>query len=488
MMRPRDSKDEGYTQLHTQTISASCDDVLKDADAVAISYQIQAGQISVREAVDAAIARAERVNPALNAISNPLFEAARRQADHKRHAGVFGGVPTFVKDSDFVVGSPRSFGSRALSTKPGRLDSAFVKQLLSLGVSILGTSTMSEFGLTASTETLAHGNTHNPWGVGYSPGGSSGGSASLVAAGVVPIAHGNDGGGSIRIPASCCGLVGLKPSCNRLVAMENSTLLPVKIIHQGILSRTVRDTATFLVGSQQYYRNPRLPVVTQVREPGRHLQIGFFTEYDPERPTHPECVNAVEDTAHLLESLGHAIKPVPPLFDKNFLEDFFLLWAAMAYSIARLGRWFIDPDFDRTKVEPFTAGLVDFFKENFHRLPMSIWRLKKFARQYADCFTQCDVIINPTVARLTPKIGEIGPNVPFETMLERMMHFVPFTPAQNVSGGPALSLPLAQSSAGLPIGIQLVAPLGQEQTLLALGLELETAAPWPTTPPVGGSN
>ena len=190
---------------------------------------------------------------------------------------------------------------------------------------------MPEFGLTGTTEALVYGPTHNPWKLGFSPGGSSGGSAALVAAGVVPIAHANDGGGSIRIPASCCGLVGLKPSRGRFVDVEGSELLPVKIVHQGMLSRSVRDTAVFVPR-----RGAVLPKSKAARDrfgdtPGRRLRIGFFTDLDEDTPSHPDCVAAVADAAKLCEALGHSVEEVPRPFDDGFLEDFFLFWAMLAF-------------------------------------------------------------------------------------------------------------------------------------------------------------
>ena len=283
-------------------VSVSRDDVLGISDAVEIARLIRDGDIHPREAVEAAIARAEQVNPLLNAIATPLFESARAEAERPR-VGVFAGVPSFIKDNDAVAGSPFLFGSRALPTTPAPKSTPFVEQFLSLGFVNLGKTTMPEFGLTGTTEALLHGPTHNPWRLGFSPGGSSGGSAALVAAGVVPVAHANDGGGSIRIPASCCGLVGLKPSRGRFVDVEGSKLLPVKILHQGMLSRSVRDTAVFVHAAEQYQRNPKLPSVGLATRPGRRLRIGFFTDLDaaergmtiygaprPELPTWPRLL------------------------------------------------------------------------------------------------------------------------------------------------------------------------------------------------------
>jgi amidase len=470
---------ERYGNTSAVTISAVCDDVLGTADAVEIARRIKAGEIEAGDAVEAAIVRAQRVNPSLNAIATPLFDSARQEAERSQ-AGVFAGVPSFIKDNDAVAGSPVLFGSRGLPRKPAEKSSPFAKQFLSLGLINLGKTTMPEFGLTGTTEALAHGPTHNPWKLGFSPGGSSGGSAALVAAGVVPIAHANDGGGSIRIPASCCGLVGLKPSRGRVVETEGSELLPVKILHQGMLSRSVRDTAVFFHAAERYYRNPKLPEIGLVTRPGRRLRIGFFTEFGEDALAHPECVTAVVEAAKLCESLGHSVEQVPPPFDEAFHEDFFLLWATLAFAVTRFGTRIVHPDFDRTKVEEFTEGLARYFKENVRSVPMAVWRLRKFAHRYARGFDDYDVLMNPTVGMPPPEHGYLGPDVSFETALERSKWFVPFTPIQNVSGGPAISLPLGQSKEGLPLGVQFASPLGDERTLLELALEIEAAAPWPS--------
>jgi amidase len=465
--------------IQAATVSAVCDDVLGTADAVEISRRIRAKEIHPREAVDAAISRARRVNPLLNAIATPLFDSARKEAEVP-HTGTFAGVPSFVKDSDAVAGSPVLFGSRGLPREPAEESSPFVGQFLSLGFITLGKTTTPEFGLTGTTEARLHGPTHNPWRQGFTPGGSSGGSAALVAAGVVPIAHANDGGGSIRIPASCCGLVGLKPSRGRLTEIEGSELLPVKILNQGMLSRSVRDTAVFYHSAEKYYRNPNLPEIGLVTRPGRRLRIGFFSEIGEHAPADPECVAAVHDAAKLCERLGHSVERVPPPFDERFHEDFFLLWATIGFVITRFGKQLIHPQFDRTKVEEFTEGLARYFRENMHKAPMTLWRLRRFAHQYARGFDAYDVLMNPTVAMPPPEHGYIGPDVPFEIALERLKWFIPFTPTQNVSGGPAISLPLGQSKKGLPIGVQFASPIGGERTLLELALEIEAAAPWPS--------
>ena len=459
-------------------MSAFCEDVLGTADAVEIARRIRSREIQALEAVDAAIARAERVNPSLNAIATPRFDAARKEAGRSQ-SGALAGVPSFIKDNEAVAGAPLLHGSRGLPNRPAEKNSPFVEQFLSFGLNNLGTTTMPEFGLTGTTEALVYGPTHNPWRLGFSPGGSSGGSAALVAAGVVPIAHANDGGGSTRIPASCCGLVGLKPSRGRLVDIDGARLFPVKIVHQGMLSRSVRDTAVFYHAAERYYRNPKLPEIGLVTHPGRRLRVGFFTDLDESTPSHPDCVAAVTDAAKLLEGLGHSVERVAIPFDERFLEDFFLLWSMFGFAITRFGRRLVRPDFDRTKVEDFTNGLADYFKQNAQRAPAAIWRLRRFAHRYARGFNDYDVLMNPTVAMPPPEHGYIGPEVSFETALERFRWFIPFAPTQNVSGGPAISLPLGRSKEGLPLGVQFASPLGDERTLLELALEIEAAAPWP---------
>ena len=463
----------------TTVVSAFSDDVLGTADAVEVARRIRDGEIQVSEAVEAAIARAERVNPALNALATPLFDSAREDA-RRVSGGAFAGVPSLVKDTDAVAGSPLLFGTRALPRTPAAKSSAFVEQFLSLGFVNLGKTTLSEFGLTGTTEALVYGRTHNPWKPGFSPGGSSGGSAALVAAGVVPLAHANDGGGSTRIPASCCGLVGLKPSRGRLVDLEGAWLMPVRLQHQGMLSRSVRDTATFYAEAERVYRNRRLPEIGLVTRPGRRLRIGFFAESHEHESADGECVAAVEKAALLCEGLGHDVERVKPPFDERFREDFLLLWSMMAFVIARFGKQLVHPELDPKRLDDFTHGLVRHFRSHMAKAPAAIRRLHAFARRQARQFDTYDVLMSPTLAKPPPEHGYIGPEVAFETSLDRMRSLVPFTPVQNVTGAPAISLPLSQSRSGLPIGIQLSAAMGAERTLLELAIELEEAQPWET--------
>lgn len=292
-------------------VSAFCSDALGTLDGVGIAERISSGEISAAEAVDAAIARAKSVNPALNAIVTETFDTARAQVKDPV-TGSFAGVPSFIKDNEDVQGAPTLWGTRAVPNKPAGKSSRFVKQFFSTGLVCLGKTALPEFGLTATTESLAFGTTRNPWHTDYSTGGSSGGSAALVASGVVPLAHGNDGGGSIRIPASCCGLVGLKPSRGRLERVEGSRLMPVDIVYEGILTRTVRDTATFYHGAEKYRRAPRMPEIGDVKHPGKkRLRIALFTDLPYATPAHSESADLVYRTGDLCEELGHTVREIP---------------------------------------------------------------------------------------------------------------------------------------------------------------------------------
>ena len=459
-------------------VSAFCSDALGTLDGVGIAERISSGEISAAEAVDAAIARAKSVNPALNAIVTETFDTARAQVKDPV-TGSFAGVPSFIKDNEDVQGAPTLWGTRAVPNKPAGKSSRFVKQFFSTGLVCLGKTALPEFGLTATTESLAFGTTRNPWHTDYSTGGSSGGSAALVASGVVPIAHGNDGGGSIRIPASCCGLVGLKPSRGRLERVEGSQLMPVNIVYEGVLTRTVRDTATFYYGAEKYRRAHRMPEIGDVKHPGKkRLRIAFFTDLPYGTPAHSEAVHLVFRTGALCEELGHTVREIPCPCDAQMADDFIIYWGMLAFSFRFYGRFIISRGFDRSRLEDWTINLSRLFLKKSFKAPGVIKRLRRFADLYNDIFSTCDILINPSLAHPVPKLGYLGPEVPFDEAFERIRNYVAFTPLQNVSGAPAISLPLGFSSNGLPLGVQFGAAFGRERELLELAFELEEARPW----------
>jgi amidase len=447
-------------------------------DGTALAEKIQSGEISAAEAVEAAIRRAGTVNPSINAIVTETFGHARKKAAMNL-SGPFAGVPAFIKDTDDAEEAPTLMGSRAIPDHVKKRNSAYVKQFLSLGFVSLGKSSLPEFGLTATTEPYSSGPTRNPWNPDYSTGGSSGGSAALVAAGVVPVAHGNDGGGSIRIPAACCGLVGLKSTRGRLKPMEGTEIMPVKIVHQGMLSRTVRDTARFFAGAEQYWRNPKLPPVGLVEHPGKkRLAIGLFTQTPLGKPCHPESAELTLKIASLCEELGHSIREIPSPFDGNLAGDFASYWGMMAFSIRFYGRFMMNPGFDRSKIDPWTLGLSRLYQKNILKTPFIIGRLKHAAKKFQTMFDTFDVLMCPTLAHPTPRIGYIGPDVPFDEAFERVLNYASFTPPQNVSGTPAITLPLGTDGNSMPLGVQFASGHGMERQLLELAFELEEAQPW----------
>jgi amidase len=460
-------------------INAFCDDVLGTKDGVELAALIRTGEIRASEAVDAAIDRARKVNPSLNAIVTETFEQALSQYKEPS-IGRFAGVPSFIKDNDDIKGAPTLMGSRALSDKPVDVSSRFVEQFLSVGLVSLGKSTLCEFGLTATTESLATGSTRNPWNLDFSPGGSSGGSAALVAVGVVPLAHGNDGGGSLRIPASCCGLVGLKPSRSRLTDFEWAKKLPINIICHGVISRSVRDTAVFYAAAEEHYRNPALPEIGLVQHPGKErLRIGLFTNTPYHTPSHSDSVKVTVNAGKLCEDLGHNVETISCPFNSELADAFIIYWGSLAFNIHHFGKKLFKTEFDKKKLEIWTLGLSRFFRKNLLKSPFVIRRLKRFSSQYEDIFLKYDILLSPTLVHPPPKLGYIGPGVNFETHLERVRQYAAFTPPQNVAGAPAISLPMGFSRDGLPIGVQFAAAYGQEKRLLELAFGLEEARPWP---------
>ena len=459
-------------------VHAFGDDALGDLDTVGVAAAIASGAISAREAAEAAIARAEQVNPELNAIQHPDFDRGLAAADRPA-AGVFAGVPTFVKDNTDFAGLPSDQGSLAVKARPAAAHAPFTEQFLSAGFTVLGKTTMPEFGFNASTEYATLPPTRNPWHTGYSAGASSGGAAALVASGVVPIAHANDGGGSIRIPAAACGLVGLKPTRGRVVPAADSAKLPVDIISNGVVTRTVRDTAHFMAATQAYLPAEGLKPLGLVEGlSDRRLRIGLIVDSVTGTPTDDETRKAVLATSDLLGSLGHDVVEVELPVDRAFSEDFKHYWGLLAFSTQHFGRKVMSPDFDKTLTDPLTRFLARRFVRQAWRTPGAIRGLKRSELRYRAAFADVDVILSPTLGHTTPELGHLSPAVDFPMMFERLVQYAAFTPLNNAAGGPAISLPLGQTSMGLPIGVHFSADHGDEQTLLELAYELEAARPF----------
>lgn len=450
---------------------------LASLDAVETASRIKSGALGAKEAVDAAIARAEALEPSINAIAFKNFNRARKSAITAN--GPWAGVPTFIKDLDDVVGEPTGFGSRAFPGYKGKEQSPLVNAYLGLGVVSLGKSTTPEFGLTATTEPLSTGKTRNPWNTDYSTGGSSGGAAALVAAGVVPIAHASDGGGSIRIPAACCGNVGLKVSRDRFPVARPDPVGPINLSVHGVQSRTVRDTAAVIAAMEQAPEASGLPPVGLVTGPSsRRLRIAMFTAGGASRPVDPEVVAATRAAAKLCEDLGHNVDEVTISFGKDVEEAFLTYWAAMAQAIVAAWEGVTKLKRNGLAFEPFTLGLVDYFDARRDKLPAAIARLQAVSREYEAMFSAADALLSPVLAAPPVKIGWLDVRVDFPEALERVSNYAQFTGLNNIAGAPAISLPLATAQSGLPIGVMFSARAGDEKTLLELSYEIEQAAPW----------
>ncbi|HWS91665.1 MAG TPA: amidase [Mycobacterium sp.] len=459
-------------------VHAFGDDALGDLDAVGLADAIRAGRVGRTDVIEAAIARTEAVDPALNGLAHEAFGQARDLASSAPASGFFSGVPTFLKDNVDVAGQPTMRGTDAWAPQEAVADSVFTKLFLATGATSLGKTQMSEFGFSASAEHPRLGPVRNPWDTDYTAGASSSGSGAFVAAGVVPIAHANDGGGSIRIPAACNGLVGLKPSRGRLPLDQELRRMPVGIVANGVLTRSVRDTAAFYREAERFWRNPKLAPVGDVTRPGRQrLRIAVLTR-SVQRESSPEVRELTLKSAALLEELGHRVEHVddPPV-PASFVDDFVLYWGFLALAQVRSGRRLFGSTFDRTRLDSLTLGLDRHTGRNMHRLPLAIVRLRRLRRRTAQFFGTYDVVLTPTVAEETPRIGYLAPT-DYQQVIDRLVSWVAFTPLQNVTGEPAISLPLALSAEGMPVGMMLSADLGQEALLLELAYELEEARPW----------
>lgn len=463
-------------------IHAFGDDVLADDDAVGLVGRLDRAEVSALEATEAAIARAAAVEPRLGAIAFEAFDRARAEARSRRDDhGPFAGVPTFVKDNVDVAGMPSRHGSAAIGTRAMKHSNAPATQYLAQGFVALGKSTLPEFGLTASTEFADGTATHNPWNPDFSAGASSGGSAALVAAGVVPIAHGNDGGGSIRIPAAANGLVGLKTTRGRTLDRPGARQLPVNLSAEGALCRTVRDAAHHLAAMEQTYANRRLPRVGLVTGPSRRrLRIGFAKVSPTGVPVHPDTMGHATETAELLEGLGHHVTEVALPTGTHFVDDFKMYWAAMAVVMAFSEGLNHRGDFDASRLDPFTRGLQDKWRSDRLGLIGAVRRLRAARAQYDAMFTDHDVVLSATLNHPTPRLGYLDPNLDFDVLFDRLTGYVGFTPVNNVCGGPAIALPTRLGDDGLPGSVQFSGAWGDERTLLGLAYELEAARPFPT--------
>ena len=469
-------------------------DALGECDAVGVAEAIASGTISAAEALEAALARIDAVEPLIHAVAVDDRERARARAEGYRSGGgagsdaggtgalcggCFAGVPSIIKNNTDFAGLPTLNGSAAVAPTPAVANEPFTDQLLATGVNLVGASSLPAFGLTATTEFADREPTRNPWDLNFSCGASSGGSAALVAAGALPIAHGNDGGGSIRIPAAACGLVGLKPSRDRLIPAAEAKGLPIDIIANGVLSRSVRDTATFLADAERFRPAPKLSLVGMVSGPSeRRLRVAVCGEPLTGQLLDDDTERGLNATAELLTRLGHRTEMIPMPVDRAFVDQFTDYWAMLAFFIDHSGKRVVGKGFDRSQLDPLTRGLSRKYLRRSWRTPAVLSGLRRATARMRETFSRFDVIMSPTLAHTTPEIGFLDPAGDFDEIFDRLRRYVAFTPANNTAGLPGISLPLATTAAGLPLGIHFSADLGDEKTLLELAYELEAATPF----------
>ncbi|MCY3547431.1 MAG: amidase [Gemmatimonadetes bacterium] len=490
-------------------------------DATALAGLVRAGEVTPLELIEVAVRRLEQVNPAINAVVYRMDAEARQRvvgqpAARQLAAGadrdaVFAGVPFFAKDLlSGYAGHPTSGGSRVARDLVVEEDTELVRRVRATGVSILGKTNVPEFGLLPYTEPELWGPCRNPWALDRTPGGSSGGSAAVVAAGIVPMAGGGDGAGSIRMPASCCGLFGLKPTRGRIPPGPRDAEPWRGSVAEHVLTRSVRDSAAMLdathgaePGAPYRIEPPAAPFAHEVdADPGR-LRVAWTTEpiVGSTLPS-ADCVQAVAETAELLEELGHHVTETAPRIDGRAFARAFMHMVAgevgaefedLAQILGRRPR--------RTELEPLTwaLGLVSGAVSS-RELAVSLRTLERAGKAIGQFFTDYDVLLTPTVATPPPKIGALPPSrfehlqlrlvgalgsgrlIKAGRLLERIadsaFEYTPWTPVFNISGQPAMSVPLHWNGAGLPIGVHFVARAGDEATLLLLAGQLERARPW----------
>ena len=410
-------------------VHAFGDDALGDHDAVGLVAEIAAGRVSRREAVEAAVARTRVVDEVLDGLAADRFSAAVAEAGEPSDA-FFAGLPTFVKDNSDVAGLPTQQGTQAYVAEPAVADGDFARMFGLIGLTVLGKTRLSEYGFSPSAEYKDDVPVRNPWNTGHTSGASSAGSAAFVAAGAVPLSHANDGGGSIRIPAACNGLVGLKATRGRIPGDKLNREMPVQIVHDGVVTRSVRDTAAFVRESERAYRNLKLPPVGDVTRAGKaRLRIALVTNSIGDRQTDDETTQTVEKTAALLAELGHTIEPVEAPVPDSFEDDFLLYWSALALALSAGGKHTFNSTYDRSKNDNLTKGLARHAAKNAWRLPVAITRLRRSHRTSKAFFGRHDMVLTPTLSLTTPELGWLDPSQSYETVMGRILEWVSFTPA-----------------------------------------------------------
>lgn len=471
-------------------------DLFDNNDMTGLAEAIKSGDVSAKEVLEFSLDRLDERNPAVNAVISERREEARNEVSNGLPEGPLHGVPFVIKDLGLdVAGLPSTNGSRLFADAVAEKDSTLVERYREAGLVVIGKTNTPEFGKNASTEPALFGPTRNPYGLDRSPGGSSGGTAVAVAVGIVPGGHASDGGGSIRIPASACGLVGLKPSRGRTPTAPARTLFSSPMSVHHALTRSVRDTALLLdlsagptVGDPYVILAPRRPYIEEVgADPGR-LRIGLSNVLPDGTPVDPECAAVTTSVAGLLEELGHDVTEGAPNFPLDALTAGLSVLMGIPMTIEvderleTLNRAIRDDD-----LEPMARMIYDRAKsESATNVVKALQELERAAQVIGAFFVDHDLLLTPTMARPAAPLGLLDTANPM-SIWEHSAGYSGLTSPFNSSGQPAISLPMGHDSAGVPIGVQLVGAFGREDLLIQVASQLETARPWsiaPVWPPV----
>jgi amidase len=461
----------------------SLSEELKYCDATELAGLIRKKEITPLELTESVIERIEKLNPILNAVVTPMYDLARDAAKSKLPDGPFTGVPFLLKDILASYGGVRmTLGAKVLKDLVPDHDSELVARHKKAGLIVAGKTNTPEFGILPTTEPELFGPARNPWNTNCSTGGSSGGSAAAVAARIVPMAHGNDGGGSIRIPASCCGVFGLKPTRGRITLGPDFGDMIGGLVNEHALTISVRDSAALLdatagcLRGDPYWAPPvERPFAREAEtDPGR-LRIAFTANAPTDKPVHEDCVRAVQEAAKLCEELGHSVEEAAPVLDGKILTHaFVVLWFAGIGSIVKM------LGVSKKQVEPLTWAIYERSEAaTAADYLIAVQTIQRVSRDVASFFEQYDVLLTPTLAKPPAPLGSFDPKPddPLAGFTESARYAV-FTPICNATGQPAMSVPLFWNSEGLPVGTHFIGRFGDEATLFRLAGQLEKARPW----------
>ncbi|MGG1660870.1 amidase [Brevibacillus sp. NRS-1366] len=460
-------------------------------DGIGLAELVRQKEVTPRELKKAALEGIAKVNPKLNAIVHVLSEQADKEIDSGLPDGPFKGVPFLIKEIVLhASGVPSSMGSRLADGINFPYDSELMARFRKAGLVTVGTTTTPEFGYNATTESLLYGATRNPWNPAHSPGGSSGGSGAAVAAGIVPFAHANDGGGSIRIPASCNGLVGLKPTRGRVPTGPDYSEPLNGLGIEFALTRSVRDAAALLdavagpdTGCYTWAESPKRPFSDEISSPPQRLRIAWTAKPASGVRVDQECLDVLYETVKLCEELGHEMIEAAPEIDNDLhMLATLRIWAANVTNwingVARaLNRTPSEQNLESAILACYQFGQTITATEFLEALDIQ----NMVSRSVGRFFTEYDVLLSPTTARPPLPLGELNANalgIDAKQWTEQIFTYAPFTNLFNTTGQPAISLPLGESSGGLPIGMQFAGRFADEATLLRLAAQLEQARPW----------